>query len=296
MPKESLMSKIVSVFIVIRGSKKIYSSKEEALAYLEKQRIEHRKNFKIPLNYRRFFKKRKIEDTQCLIMSGSSDKHIMYLHGGGYTNQPSRLHYEFIRKIHQDTNANILIPIYPKAPNHQFMEAYDQLYKIYLKMYKNQPSSKLIFMGDSAGGALALGLSMYLKKKKQNQPEKVCLISPYLDLMLENEEIAKVEQKDKMLGVIGGREIAKSWAGTENTSNYLLSPINGDLKGIGKVFIVTGTSDILWPDAKKFKDLALKEKVDLTFNEYPKMQHVFPILPIPEAKRAIKEIVDFINK
>jgi len=294
MPKVSFASKIINLIITIKGSKKVFSSKKEALLHLEKQREEHKTPYHLPRSFKRFFKERKIEGTTCLIKSGNSLKHIVYLHGGGYTNQPSKIHLAFLTIIQKETDANILVPIYPKAPDSDFTECYSQLFKVVQKTYENQTDKELIFMGDSAGGALALGLSMYLKKKKMKQPSKIVLLSPYLDLMLENEEIKSVESKDKMLGVIGCREIGKSWARNADPNNYLLSPINGDLQGIGKVFIVSGTYDILWPDVKRFVKRAKQEKVSLVYKEYIGMQHVFALQPIPEAKKAISQIVEFI--
>src|SRR5699024_2583196 len=46
----------------------------------------------------------------------SSNKSIIYLHGGGYIKQPLIDHCIFIGKIAKKANVEIYVPIYPKAP------------------------------------------------------------------------------------------------------------------------------------------------------------------------------------
>ena len=43
-------------------------------------------------------------------------------------------------------------------------------------------SDKIIVVGDSAGGGLALALCLYLKDKKKPLPKKLVLMSPWTDL------------------------------------------------------------------------------------------------------------------
>ena len=38
-----------------------------------------------------------------------------------------------------------------------------------------------------------------------------------------------------MLGAYGLVQMGKAWAGDSDPSSYLLSPINGEIKGLGKI-------------------------------------------------------------
>ena len=58
------------------------------------------------------------------------------------------------------------------------------------------------------------------------------------------------------------------------------------------IHIFAGTHNILQPDEKIFAEKAKKAKVGISYYEYPAMIHVWMFLPIPEAKDAIKKIVD----
>ena len=47
-------------------------------------------------------------------------------------------------------------------------------------------------------------------------------------------------------------------------------------------------------DARRFRDKCLEAGAPIDYREYEQMNHCFPIYPIPEAKKAQKEIIEFI--
>jgi acetyl esterase/lipase len=57
-----------------------------------------------------------------------------------------------------------------------------------------------------------------------------------------------------------------------------------------------GTRDILFPDCHKLRDQATDEGVDIDYREYDEMVHDWMLGPMPEAKHAIGEIVDLIQR
>jgi len=50
--------------------------------------------------------------------------------------------------------------------------------------------------------------------------------------------------------------MGKAWSGDADPSDYLLSPINGEIKGLGKISLFVGKHELFFPDARKFKDMA----------------------------------------
>jgi len=122
------------------------------------------------------------------------------------------------------------------------------------------------------------------------------LISPWLDITLKNKDIKAIDPQDPILGVKGLRRAGRSYAGKTNPNNYLLSPINGPVGGLGKISILIGTKDILVADTRKFKSITQAKGVEINYFEYEDMLHVWPLFNLPESKIAIEQIKQIINK
>jgi acetyl esterase/lipase len=163
----------------------------------------------------------------------------------------------------------------------------------YNKLISDFADSEFIFMGDSAGGGLALAFAQkLLNEKAAIQPIKLVLFSPWLDMSMENQEIKTIEKFDKILSVDALRKAASLYSGGDDLSNYLLSPIHGNFDGLGEVLVFYGTHEILYPDVLKLKTITANLG-NFHFREFDKMQHDWVLFPIPEAKQAIKIALDF---
>jgi len=59
------------------------------------------------------------------------DKTIIYLHGGAYVRQPRLHHLKFLNKLAYISGFTIIVPIYPKAPNHTCEEVHNLMIEFY---------------------------------------------------------------------------------------------------------------------------------------------------------------------
>ena len=75
-----------------------------------------------------------------------------------------------------------------------------------------------------------------------------------------------------------------------------VSPIFGDFSDVGHISLYQGTHDLLLADSRKLAALAKERGIPLDYYEYPKMNHVFPLVPMPEAEDVINKIVATINR
>ncbi|WP_326513944.1 alpha/beta hydrolase [Clostridium intestinale] len=285
---------------IVENLIKILVKQENPDVYLERKKIEDNSNYILPTKLQQKYKITKVDsyllDTYLLKSPSKSDtRQILYLPGGGYVEQPLMWHWRFLYNLSQKLNGTITVPIYPKAPNHQYDEVFENVLPIYKDLLTKTSPENIVIMGDSAGGGLSLALSQMLLKEGLPQPGNIVLLSPWLDITLSHPEIESMKKNEPMLNLKLLIESGKTYAGDTDRSNYLLSPINGPLKGLGKITLFIGTHEFFLPDARKFKKLAEKEKIDINYFEYPKMNHVFPVLPIPEAKRAMQQIVDILK-
>ncbi len=224
-----------------------------------------------------------------------SEKVILYLHGGAYYWNISKHNWAFAERLLEKTNATFVIPDYPLAPHSTFEQVYEYLDELYEELITRYGPENSIIMGESSGGGLALGFTMFLRNENRPQPNQLILMAPWLDVTMRNSEILKVDKKDKILGIKGLQLAGKGYAGENEMSNYKVSPINGDLMGLTKIALFVGTHDLFVADSRKLRDNA--HSLDLTMNyyEYPKMFHVWILVnQLKEAKEARKQIISLI--
>ena len=78
-------------------------------------------------------------------------------------------------------------------------------------------------------------------------------------------------------------------------THYLVSPVFGSLKDLAPISLFVGTRDILFPDCRKLRDLAVAEGVKLNYHEYEAMLHDWMLISLPESKQVLKEIVHILG-
>ena len=106
---------------------------------------------------------------------------------------------------------------------------------------------------------------------------------------MDSGEIAEYQARDPFLCADSLRVVAKHWAGDLDVSDWRISPINGDLKGIHNVTVFVGTSEVFYPDIVRFFNMLEKNgSNELIVGE--DMNHVYPLFPIPEAVSADNKI------
>lgn len=223
-------------------------------------------------------------------------RHLLFLHGGAYVSVIKGLHWGFIRRLMMAMPCQVTVPLYGLAPQYHYLDAYRLLTEVYRNLLKGHAPSDLVIMGDSCGGGLALGFAQTLRDKDLPQPGALVLLSPWLDITLQNPAIAEIETLDPILAVPGSREAGRMWAAGADPRSPMLSPLYGELKGLPPILEMIGSHDLLMPDARLLRDKARTEKHPFEYREYPRMFHNWVLSPIPEGRRALREIAAFIER
>ena len=226
-----------------------------------------------------------------------TDTIIIYFHGGGYVEEMSPEYWEFIEKIVDETGITMVVPDYPLAPKYNYIDVFNMIEPMYMEMIQKIDPNDIIFMGDSAGGGMALALVQKLTEQNISLPIKTILISPWLDVTMQNIEIEKLEKIDNVLKKEVLRLAGITYAGgEENTNNYLISPIYGDLSNVGDVIIFTGTYDILNPDVHKIIDIAAKQGTQIKLYEYEGAKHIWLIKNNTDESITLEAYKELINQ
>ena len=227
----------------------------------------------------------------------NTEKVILYFHGGSYVAEMTKEHWDFLGRLANDTGLQIIVPDYPLTPKYNYEDVFNMVEPLYNEIIKNINAHNLIMMGDSAGGGLALALEEKLGVDNIECPEKLILISPWLDVRMENNEINKIEKYDTDLSKEKLKLAGIAYSGIDGINNYLVNPIEGPLKNLKNVTIFTGTYDILNPDVHKLINKAQNEGITIQIKEYSEAKHIWIINSPNEevSKNAYNDLLETLN-
>ena len=204
-------------------------------------------------------------------------KYIVYFHGGSYVAEATQNHWTFLENIVRDTGYTVIIPDYPLTPKYHYQDVYNMVEPLYKEIIETVGSENVILMGDSAGAGLALGVYERMAEEAVALPVKTILISPWLDVRLENEKIQEIEKKDTILNKEALRLAGVAYAGNDGINSYLVNPIDGDISTLKNIKIFIGTDDILNPDCHVLKEKADAVNGDVEIKEYENAKHIWMI-------------------
>lgn len=229
--------------------------------------------------------------------TNKSNIKILYFHGGSYMAEATNKHWKFIEDLVDNTGATVILPDYPLTPKYNYKDVFNMVVPLYKEIQqKIDVSSELIIIGDSAGGGLSLALVEKIAQENITIPKKTILISPWLDVKMDNPDIEQVQDKDKKLNKESLKIAGLAYAGNDGINNYLVNPIDGDLSKINNLIIFTGTSDILNPDVHELKEKAEKNNINIEINEYEDAGHIWIIDKDSNEEMVKKGYDDLINK
>jgi len=227
------------------------------------------------------------------VTGGSPRRTLLYVHGGGYVSPLDAAHWRYVARLARRLDLRVVLPEYPVAPEHTWRDSHDAMVRLFEHVAIESPGG-VVLAGDSAGGGYALALAQQLADRPGPQPTHVALISPWVDLTGETAGTAEAARRDPWLRMSRLRAYGAWWSGGDDPTRPELSPLNGDLSRLPKGLMWCGTRDLLHPQCRLLAERAASQGWDLRYVEEPGLIHVYPILPVPEARRALAELTDFL--
>ncbi|WP_405375146.1 MULTISPECIES: alpha/beta hydrolase fold domain-containing protein [unclassified Microbacterium] len=220
--------------------------------------------------------------------------HVVYVHGGGWVHEIFPQHWRLAAQIAAESHTTVTVPIYPLVPYGTAAGAADGVTQIVLdRLQSGEPA---VLAGDSAGGQIALSAALQLRDRHGIALARTVAISPAVDLTFSNPRIPEIEPTDPWLASGGASVFVESWRGSLEVTDPVVSPVNGDLAGLGPITVFSGTRDVLNPDAGLFVAAARDAGVDVEYVEREGLVHVFPLLPTRAGRAARVLIVDRIRR
>ncbi|SUM59303.1 esterase [Staphylococcus petrasii] len=224
-------------------------------------------------------------------------KKILYIHGGYNTLQPSPFHWRFMDKLVLNTLYEVVLPIYPKTPEYHIEDTFKAINDVYDSLLEEVDAHNIVIMGDGTGGALALSFVQQLIEQQRPVPKKLFLISPMLDATMTNPQITdNLINKDRFVNIDGLQRILNVWSHGDALANPRISPLYGSLEHLPPIVMFGGGREIYYPDIQQLAYKLEEANQDIQFFDYPKMFHDFPLYPIRESHKVIKQITKTIDQ
>lgn len=294
--KSRLTTKFVNKYLLPHRSI-IFSSDEAFEQFLNDREKINEKKHKQPetLNVKSDLDKQMLGDIQVFRFRfrHSHERKILYIHGGYNTLQPSAFHWRFMDKLSLSTLSEVVMPIYRKTPEFHIDDTYNAIFEMYNKLLTEVDSDAIVIMGDGTGAALALSFVQQLKEKQHPLPSKLYLFSPLLDAQLDNEGITEsLDKKDVIVDKDGVQRILNVWSHNLPLDDARVSPIYGELTDLPPIYMFGGAYEIYLPDMQRFAHILADKSQEIHFYEYKRMIHAFPLLPIRESHKVVKQIIE----
>lgn len=302
--QRSMMATIWEARFRLQQISHVYTNMKSCEEYIDTHAILNEVSVEVPSEIKKEISVSETEmgNMQTFILNGdSSDQNIViFIHGGAYVGQMDTRNWKFCERIAKGAKADIIVPIYPLAPNHTADEAYRDMTAFYRQVRREYAGARITMIGSSAGGGLATGLCESFYGKKISQPDHLILLSPWMDITMTNPAISEYEDKDPKLAVKGLIVMGKIWAGDWKRTDYRLSPIYGSakrIKSLKNVTIFIGTREIFYPDVTSFANKLEKYGNLEHLHVGEGMFHVWPLESgFREADEADQEIMDVIDE
>jgi acetyl esterase/lipase len=227
-----------------------------------------------------------------LSKGGKRPLRLLYLHGGAYILEVQPMQWMLATGLLDRLGGEAVASIYPLAPKQAWLESMQAVERVYLNLVGEIGAGNVVIVGDSAGGGLALLLAQRLRDTGQPLPAALVLFSPWLDVGVAGRDQPALEARDPALTIDFLRRAGKLWAKGLSSQDPRVSPLYGSQHGLPPTIVFSGTRDILDSDALRLAHL----NPAIELRHYRNMMHVWPCAPIPEAKRALGEAAEFIER
>ncbi len=229
--------------------------------------------------------------------------YFFYIHGGGHCMQINRHQWEFVAAIIEKNGYGAVVPIYPLAPEHSAQETFDMLTEAYRYLTKKEAIDRLVVVGDSTGGGLALSLAILSWKEGIRRPDKLVLLSPaldteFMDSNMTNTMLNRKKEMRKYYYRPAVKEFLwKYWIKELYHQNEYTCPLYADLTDIcDEIAIFTVEDDLLNAYARKLYEELKKQQIRIHYFEYFGMPHDYiEHMHVPECRMIINRIGDSIR-
>jgi acetyl esterase/lipase len=188
----------------------------------------------------------------------------LFLHGGAFVSCDLDAYLFYAEYIAQWTGVPVVTVDYRLAPEHPGPAALEDCLSVYRSLLESgQDPDRLICVGDSCGGGLALSTVMAARDAGLPVPAGVVTLSGWVDLDTAGYGPAPTSQRDAFITEGFLRARARDYVGPDGDPRApWASPARGDLLGLPPLLAQVGETDLCRLDAERLVHKAQAVGVD----------------------------------
>ncbi len=242
---------------------------------------------------------------------GSENENLpvaMHFHGGGWVLGGFDTHERFIRELANGAHAAIVYVDYTRSPEAKYPTAIEEAYAATKWIVENGQSlnlntSRLVVVGDSVGGNMAIAVTMLSKERGGPTITFQVLFYPVTDASFDTVSYNKYQD-----GYFLTRESMK-WFWNNylpngiNRKEPIISPLQASteqLQGLPPALIIVGENDVLRDEGEAYAHKLMNAGVRTTATRYLGTIHDFvmlnPITNTPAVRGAISQATQVLKK
>jgi acetyl esterase/lipase len=225
---------------------------------------------------------------------------LLYLHGGGYIACSPETHRSLVGSLVRRTGGEAWVPQYRLAPEHTHPAALEDALSAYRFLLRDQrvAPERLVVVGDSAGGGLALALVLALRDAGEPLPAAVVTFCPWTDMAATGASLNENSERCAMFAGETIRRAAGFYVGGGDPCAPTVSPLYGDYRGFPPLLVHASADEVLRDDAVRVAERAREAGVRVECALWPRVPHVWQFFAavLPEARESLTRTRDFIAR
>lgn len=228
---------------------------------------------------------------------------ILYIHGGGWVIATIDTYDGSAAGIAEQLEAVVVSIEYRKGPEHKFPTAHNDSFAAYQWLLSNSTelkgdTSHVGVVGESAGGNLAINVSMMARDKKLRMPDAEVLVYPIAQSSMETESYNRNAQAKPLNKAMMEWFVKYALPSKASAKDPKVDLTKANLKLLPPTAIITAQYDPLLSDGEILRDKLKEAGVDVTYEMYEGVTHEFFGMAaiVPEAKDAQKMAVKHLKK
>lgn len=222
-----------------------------------------------------------------------TDRIVLYLHGGGFVVGSVKTRRMFTSCIANKLGYNVAAPEYRLAPEHPFPAAPQDCFAVYRELLGEYAPSRIVLLGESAGGNLVLSVLLQIKAAGLPMPAAALCIAPCVQFDRVLPSYTRNRDTEAMVDNLS-EEVFDTYLCSRDPSmirDPLAAPYYGDFTGCPPVCLWVSASEVLRDDSVILYEKLKKERQPCRLYLRDGMIHTWLIIPyLPEARRDLKTV------